>query len=599
MPRGDPAKTAADKWVDIVVDDAAQYLRHHVKLVQEWQTKEGERVEELKSFPESKMGAAFLEARSKFFPEGIPRNRKLRLALFSNPELCSWRKPKTVFVGGATEAAFMEGNPELVLLRDTNTTYRRLSKPFTRPTWTPISTENLRWPFIPTALFDQRQGLSPTKDGFSVCIPVPPTSSNTPASVLRIPLNRTTRLTRRPQGGGPWELEWKDEIAGEIFPVAVKGMRFEHHGGKWTARMTYERQGTPLPSHEQEVIDATYKKISPPLVDGDVLVTFSLEPRTKRDRSGAKRVGWLRVVGMKEGVAKELFATPVDSSQNRSGKRAIRRGKVPFHRNSSPRNSSVRPSAHGPTDGVSFPQIVHLKGEIDREVRFIRAVKDLSQKEETVQWILKMRRNVGSDTRGIAHGERLRKIQDSVERGSPPSNALMGPFRERLKGLREKFAGMKRAYRHGVAKDVLRQVHRIREMTESENRRGIGAFRREYPSGSVFLVIENHKGRGAGPLRQRVTNRALGSLGAAEIYGLIEEKAAFMNRPIPVLAIPPKGIRKDCPSCDHTHAKGQSGPTFSCGGCGHKEFVTSVATKNLVRLVLAPRKKVKEEGEFR
>lgn len=192
---------------------------------------------------------------------------------------------------------------------------------------------------------------------------------------------------------------------------------------------------------------------------------------------------------------------------------------------------------------------------------------------------------------------RLLRLKGTLESGAPPSNNQLKPFKERIGTLRRSIQGKKDIYRNTVAKEVVRAVQDVRIGKISD---AVAEFQSQYGAhGTTVLVTEYHKGKGPGHYKARPVNRTLAAIGASKVYQLILEKGAFTTPAVPIVTLLPSKVRKECPSCGHSHSSNPSRDTFGCSSCGEKMPVGEVAASNLAKNFFTPPPPKSETAEER
>ncbi len=676
----DPEASFGKNWHEVILDEAIQHLKSHIKLVKRYNKDEAARRAEVEDFKESEDGKAYLEACKKYCQGGIPRSRSERLKLFSIPALAKWRKEKTEFVSGRNLTEIMERNKELQVLRDLNTKYQNLTRVIRPPKWTPVSEKRIRYPFIEDKLFSSK-GIEERTTGsgqkyYSVSITVPDFEAPHQTKEVEIQIAQTKRLKGMKkvveEGVSPWTMEGIDEITGKTYRVEVSGFRFDKHGDRWIARPTFKKIDAGHCTHVANVLAAVRSGAVPDLTIGDMFAVFVLDPKAERTDKRKNSAGWLQVYGVEDNdrngsegkFARLLFNQPIRAESSvQVGNSAHRKGySVSRGEGTEPtvvreQRAGIRSTAYGASTNVTFPQMMSIKDKIDRLWRISKIlrkpegeVRDIFEdlNEEIGNTLLKLitvrERNKAiaqeNSTRtsqnqtilkenqeklawNRAHPDEKKELQkghslsplesteqldsrishltytvNMLSRALQNQSKYLDDVRDKIKSLRTHLFGMKDNYRHTVAKEVVRRMQRIREGKSGEKQ--VDDFRKANPGKDLFLVIEYHKGAGQGPLRVSALNRVLATLGKAHILGLIEEKAIFVTPRIPVSAIPPKNIAKDCIDCGHTHARAQSGDHFECSSCEKPKIRpnSEVKCSNLARLFVSPfPKKAEDEDE--
>ncbi len=608
------AKQLGGKWVDLILDDAAQYLRHHAKLLLRWKDNEAAREKALAEFENSKQGKAYLRIRSQHFPSGLPRNRGKRLAVLSSSGVCQWQKKTIKLVEASSVKALLERNPELSALVKADIRYKTLTKPNTPPTWTQVSAKNRRLPFIPKELFGNFNTLSGGKINAVVDLPVGrearigESSSATLSTVKVLPLDIilscSGRLAASSVPSTQGEVSLPDRITGELGRWNSKGLRFVPTGTRWSSSISMEKIEAAVNPRFAKFEEALKDKAPAPVTVGDKIIVLVLEPQPKRKKGGNfQRAGWVQTWGITQKGASILDSRALEPGMGARLNRALRNGREPWwasderKRSKSPApkasmpegKRAPKPSVHGQNRGVTLATILDRRVAVNAEIRLIRLLKDPERTDEAVEVLTSRiaayrKRNKGEEA------ARLVKVLSTLENGKRPSHTQLEPFKTRLRTLRQGLEGLKRQFRKEMGTNALRYAHQVR-LGQVTNE--VSGFTERYgtrESVTLLLVERNKSGKGPGPYKPRALNRVMAAFGAAQIGESLKEHARFLTPAIDILEVDPKDIKKICPSCLHLNAANPSGNKFECGSdeCGTKREAELVATFNLISRFLTP-----------
>lgn len=589
------------KWVDQIVDDATQYLRHYVKLEKLYQENEEARLNALTKFKESARGKKYLEFRKQNGFEGLPKNREARFKILNTQEAVTWQKKNTKLVPAKDLRELMMNNPEIVALVKADIEFRWLTKENTPPSWTPISMEkHPRWPFIPSSILTD--SIKKGKNTLSISISLP--QSNAEGGVftsnVNIDFETTTRFRQLSTTDTDWVFGWPDDISKSNTQIKIKGFRFEKSGNYWMARFSYEKSIDPFSERVNAMYKAIKNKMAPTCQAGDIVCSFSLDAVTKGGQKNHNRVGWFQVYGITNDGAKLLSSKPITSTvdadigstPNKRGRAAVWKGK------SIAKQPDFNQPTRGQSSGATLPQLFDKDRELKREIRLLRLLKTPERIDEALEWVgssLKAKeKKAGQEAargkRNVSKEkelERWRKLYKTLEDGELPNTNQLKPFKDRIKDLRDSLRGMKNSFRNSVAKQVIIAAHETRIGKLDDK---IHAFQERYPNGETLLVTEYRKGTGPGPYKPRPQNRTLAILGPSEIHSLISEKALMLSKAIPEFSFVPTKLRKECPSCEHENVNPPKEGLFDCESesCDEVRPAVQVATYNLAKTFFIP-----------
>jgi len=588
------------EWVDLIVDDAAQYLRGHIKKLDKWNGKEADRTKDLEKFKSSRAGKKYLEIRREHFEHGLPRNNKERFAILNNENvLRSWDK-KEKLNEAQNLRTLLEKNPKIKEICDNDYTYSRLIKPFTEPSWTPVTQNNPRWVFIPTDLFE-KNGIRRENGHLTVDVTLPLVKDDTVIhKKLSLNFAATDRIAQmRPVEKTVTCFTWPDSVTGQSSQITIKGMRIELDDGKWRGRFSYQKQASSFSDHVNEVLEAQKNRVAPNCSPGDKICVFALNAQSKGNGKNKRIVGWLKVLGVEQEGTRTLYSKPVyatidpkkpTATLKRGGTHlAFDKAKLAKH------NNLERVTSRGAVKGVTLPQMLHVDRNLKRDVKFLRLLKDPERREEAVEWLDRKIAASEKHNKNPAATERLKRLAQTLRSGGSPSHTQLKPFKQEIKAARDNLKGLKDNFRHVVAKKVLIMANQART---GRLEKGIHEFNeKHHGNGSVFLVTQYQKGKGAGPFKQKPQNKVLSVLGVSTIYQQMYDLSDSMEPRMPLVKIASGILRRACPACDHVNATNPKGNDFKCGSdsCGKSLPTREVEAFNLAKLFFSPPPKVNRE----
>lgn len=597
------ATSWASAWVGLIIDEASQTLRSHVKLLKDHEKNEKARTDELAKFRASATGKKYLTIRESHFPEGLPKNRTKRFEILVKPEVAKWKSEKAKCVASNDLKTLLDSNKQLSELVGLDIRYKELTKPGTPPTWTPVTAKNPKWVFLPKTFFNSDgltwravKGLKGTENkaiecfGSSIFLPTLPRSLSSPEvgtpapRLLRVdPVTINLRegaTVRRTVAG--WEFNRPDEVTNEMTPVTIKGLRFENNSGKWCARFSYEKIVPPASDRVSALRKAVMNRVAPELSPGDLVCVFVLDATAKGGKENRTRVGWLRVIGITDKGPRVLENVPVHSTKSHTtGKPASHRGagQTPWynrtgtdahsHKGKPNISKERRPGGvthHGQTEGVTLAQLLERKKTLQRQVKLLRMVKDPEQADDATDWLEKRRTPIAHTLERLrvqfltsnGHSRpalqmrihqftkqqaRLTNLIDKLRRGEPITKTDYRPFQKEIFRLRANLREGKKSLRQTVAKEVVRQVHNVRIGKGSKL---VGDFLQQQaaaPNSVTVLVTEYQKRKGQGPYKPRRTNHILSVFGPSEIHELVQQKCAFTTPEIPTVMVPGGAVK--------------------------------------------------------
>ncbi len=534
-------KDLGDKWVDVIIAEACEYLRHHVKAEERIQADEASRLRAKEKFEKSAVGKRFLKIQKKFSPDGLPKSRPRRFEILSNPEVIAAYKKNARLVPAENLKELLAENPLLRDLVRLDVQYQILCKPNTPKKWTPLTRHTMRWPFLDTTILGA--GLQ-WKEGrqFSISTTLPMYDEDGTTivhSAVSVSGFQTLKLNSKLPMRDRWSIRLPGDNDNEPAWVTIKGLRFDRSSGHWEMKISYEIEPSLLPDREYDARAAYFKGRQPALETGDLVCVFVLDPQKLAVKKGRPRAGWFRVLEVTKEGAKTIYGMPVhgyDSSARRE--RSVQRGVSTFFGGEArTRPQGALRATHGQTMLLSLPQLLDCNRHLRREIDLLKILKNPDRVDEAIEKVERRMTLIKAKPESIrkrGSEDRLQRVLDALRAGTPLTPNLLEPFKTRIKRLRTRLDGMKDNYRHSIAKQVVQLTQRARSGSLNEATR---KAREQSPDGAVILVTEYARGKGPGKYKFGAVNRDLAVLGPSEVLGLVGQKAAVAGPSICVVSI--------------------------------------------------------------